>query len=152
MPLHFTAVPPEVTAEHHAHRTGMHTPAILVAPGTSMHEAKAELVLQLGRGAGAEAGQRRGRGASSPRTDPFTHTQPRARAGRTSLTCFQLEMVCRKGVPRQGQGCHRLEMRDVLLYVCRGVANAVRKKPFNYSSWHENQSAPRNVVTNCHVI
>lgn len=79
-----------------------------------------------------------------------THTQPQAR--RTSLTCFQLEVVCRKGLPRQGQGCHRLEMWYMLLYICCGIANAVRKKPFNYSSWHKNQSAPCNVVTNCYVI
>lgn len=73
-------------------------------------------------------------------------------AGRTSLTGFQLEVVRGKGLPRHSQGRHRLEMRDVLLYVCRSVADAVRKKPFDYSSWHKNQSAPCNVVTDCYVI
>lgn len=73
-------------------------------------------------------------------------------AGRPSLTSFQLEVVCGKGLPWHGQGCHRLEMRDMLLYVCRGVADAIREKPFNYSSRHKNQSAPGNVVTDCYVI
>lgn len=99
-------------------------------------------------------GQRRGEGALSLRTELWTHvhTHPLARAGRTPLTCFQLEVVRRKGLPRQGQGRHRLEMWHVLLDVCGGVADAVRKKPFNYSSWYKNQSPPCNIVTNCYII
>lgn len=72
--------------------------------------------------------------------------------GRLLLTCLQLEVVRREWLPWRGQGCNGLKMQHVLLYVCRGVADPVGNKPFDYSSWYKNQSPPGNIVTNCDII